>query len=331
MRRSYIITGVTGQDGSLLSRELLSQDHKVYGLVRRRSDSPYLSCSAGLEYNSNFEVVEGDITDLSSLARLCKLARAYGFFNMSAQSHVGTSFKEPVHTGTVTGLGVTNCLEAIRESGIHTRFLQASTSEMYGGQESSLYNESSSFKPRSPYACAKLYGYWMTRTYRESYSMFASNSICFNHEEPGIRGPNFVTRKIAMAVAKIRAGLQEKVYLGNLDAKRDWSLASDVIDGMIKILHHNEPDDFVLASGETHSVREFCEIAFDYAGLGDYRNYVEIDPKFFRPAEVDVLLGDASKAKKILGWEPKVNFEGLVQQMVNFDINQLEENLSPQE
>jgi len=322
MTKSAIITGITGQDGSILADLLLEKGYKVYGL-KRRTSSNSLECAAHLEKEPNVEIVEGDLLDLPSLTSLCRLAKADLCFNMAAQSHVGTSFSQPVYTAQATGLGVLYCLEAIRESGIHTRFLQASTSELFGGIRGEvLCNEESEFHPRSPYGVAKLYGYWITRNYRESYKMFASNSICYNHEGTR-RGPNFVTRKISLAVANIKAGNQEKLYLGNLDAKRDWGWASDFCAGMIMILNHNQPDDFVLATGETHSVREFCDIAFKYAGLGDYRQYVEVDPRFFRPAEVDVLIGDASKATRVLGWVPKTSFEQLVQKMVEYDIEQV--------
>lgn len=321
MQKSCIITGVTGQDGSILSEQLLGRGYKVYGLVRRRSDSPNLGCSAHLENEPDFEIIEGDLTDLPSLIRLCNLARADYFYNLAAMSHVGTSFSQPEATAQVTALGVLNCLEAIRTSGLHTRFYQASTSELFGGLSEEPFNEESLLHPRSPYGVAKLYGYWITKNYRESYKMFASNGILFNHEEPGKRGPNFVTRKISLAVAKIQAGKQKKLYLGNLEAKRDWGLASDFCFGMSLILEHSEPDDFVLATGESHSVKEFCEIAFSHAGLGNYSSYVEVDPRFYRPAEVHVLLGDPSKAKNVLGWTPKTSFTDLVKKMVDYDLD----------
>jgi GDPmannose 4,6-dehydratase len=319
MVKACVVSGLTGQDGSILAEQLLGQGCRVYGLVRRTSDSPNLKCATGLEGNRDLEVVEGDLTDLSSLVRLVELARPHEFYNCGAQSHVGTSFKEPLHTAQVTGLGVLNCLEAIRLSGIHTRFLQWSTSEMFGGMTSEGQNEESPFHPRSPYGVSKLFGYWMVRSYRESYRIFASNLIGFNHESER-RGPNFVTRKITLGIAAIKAGRQEKIYLGNLDARRDWGHADDVCRGARMILSHSEPDDFVLATGETHSVREFCEVAFQHAGLGDYRQYVEVDPRFFRPAEVDVLIGDYSKARRVLGWEPQVTFRELVQRMVDHDL-----------
>jgi len=322
-QKTVVVTGVTGQTGSIIAEKLIYLGYKVYGLVRRSSDSPNLKCATSLENLSEFEVVEGDLTDLSSLIRLCSLTKPYMYFNCAAQSHVHVSFNEPVHTLAVTGQGVVNGLEAIRVSGIHTKFLQCSTSELLGNLGNNVGTEETPMYPRSPYGCAKLYGYWITRNYRESYNFFASNSISFNHEQPGKRGPQFVTRKISIAIANIKAGNQGYLYLGNLDAKRDWSLASDVADGMIAILNHNKPDDFVLASGESHSVREFCEIAFLHAGLGDYKQYVKVDPKFYRPCEIDVLIGDYSKAKRELGWEPKVTFKELVQRMVDYDVKLL--------
>lgn len=241
---------------------------------------------------------------------------------MASQSHVHTSFEEPVHTAQVTGIGVLNCLEAVRLSGIHTRFVQASTSETFGGMDELLCDENTQFHPRSPYGCAKLYGYWITINYREAYKMFACNSICFNHESER-RGSNFVTRKITMAVARIAKGLQDKVYLGNLEAKRDWGYAPDFTRGMILMLEAPAPDDYVLATGQTHTVREFCRLAFAHVGL-NYQDYVEIDPRFFRPAEVDVLIGNSAKAQSRLGWSPQVGFSELVQKMVDHDVSLLE-------
>lgn len=319
-----IVTGISGQDGSLLSEQLLNRGFKVYGLVRRRSDSPSLGCSEHLRHRENFEIAEGDLTDLSSLTRLCKLAKANYFYNLAAMSHVGTSSGQAFLTTQVDAVGVLNCLEAIRESGIHTRFYQASTSELFGGLTDGPFNEQSEFHPRSPYGVAKLYGYWITRYHREAYRMFASNGILFNHEQPGKRGANFVTRKISLGVAAIKAGKQDVLFLGNLDAKRDWGLAENFTEGMQLILEHKKPDDFVLATGETHSVREFCEIAFEYAGLGNYQKYVEVDPAFYRPAEVHTLLGDATKARQELGWEPRSTFTDLVHKMVDYDLGQTE-------
>jgi GDPmannose 4,6-dehydratase len=314
--RTAIITGITGQDGSYLADLLLSKGYKVFGLKRRTS-------SGSLGYASHLanrvEIVDGDMEDLPSLLNLCNLAKADEFYNLAAQSHVGSSFKQPVYTSQVTGIGTLNCLEAIRQSGIHTRFYQASTSELFGGILGDVpLSETTPFHPRSPYGVAKLFAHWTTINYRESYKMFASTGILFNHESPR-RGPEFVTRKITTAIAAIKNDKQAKVYLGNLDAKRDWGHARDYVRGMWQILQASQPGDFVLASGETHSVREFCEIAFNHAGLGDYKKYVEIDPKFYRPAEVHVLKGDSTKARTVLNWKPEISFENLVKEMVDAD------------
>jgi len=319
MKKVAIVTGITGQDGSFLSDLLLEKGFDVYGL-KRRSSSHSLGCSAHLE--NDIEVVEGDLLDLPSLENLCKKVRPHMFFNLAAQSHVRTSFDQPANTLQINALGVLHCLEAIKQSGIFTKFYQASTSEMFGGvlhSGDNILNEDSLFHPRSPYGCAKLYAHWITVNYRESYNMFNCCGILFNHESPR-RGPNFVTRKISLAIAKIKLGLQEKLFLGNLDAKRDWGHAQDYVKGMYQMLNHNDPDDYVLSTGEAHSVREFCKLAFDHAGLGSYEDYVEINPAFYRPAEVHVLLGDSSKANKTFGWEHTMSFEDLVKDMVDSDM-----------
>ena len=316
MDKSVVITGITGQDGSILAEQLLQEGYVVYGLKRRTSSND-LGCAKHL---TDIEIVEGDITDLVSMQKLCNLARPDLFFHCAAQSHVGSSFDQPIFTLQNNTVGTLNCLEAIRTSGIHTRFLHTATSEMYGGMTDKPANEATPFHPRSPYGVSKLASYWLTINFKESYKMFACNSICFNHEEPGKRGPNFVTRKISLAVAAIIEGRQDKLYLGNLEAKRDWGLASDYCQGMIMMLDAAAPTDYVLATGETHSVREFCKLAFEYAGLGDYREYVEIDPRFYRPCEVDVLIGDASKIRDQLGWMPRTSFKHLVHNMVDYDL-----------
>lgn len=319
--KSAIITGLTGQDGSYLAEQLIEKDYKIYGLIRRSSKGLDLENASHLQNHPQLEIVEGDLNDLAGLSHLCKLVRADLFFNMAAQSHVGTSFEQPIYTAQVDALGVLNCLEAIRLSGIHTRFLQASTSELYGGLINDKVNETSPFHPRSPYGCAKLYGYWITVNYRESYKMFACNTICFNHES-NRRTPTFVTRKITQGIANIITGKQNKLFLGNLEAKRDWGFAGDFTQGMIQILESNEADDYVLATGETHTVREFCEVCFNHVGL-DYRDYVVIDPKFYRPAEVDILIGDYSKIKNKLGWEPTTKFKDLAIKMLEYDIQNI--------
>ena len=325
MKRVVVITGCTGQDGSYLADLLLEKDYRVFGL-KRRSSQPGLGCAAHLEGHPDVEIVEGDLADLSSLQRLFALARPDEAYNLASQSHVKTSFEQPVYTLEATGLGVINCLEAIRQSGLHTRFYQASSSEMFGGSAQAFANdtppfanEESLFHPRSPYACAKLYGHWIVRTYRESYKMFACNGILFNHESER-RSPEFVTRKITLGVARIVAGLQSSVSLGNLEARRDWGYAPDYVRGMWMMLNHHHPDDFVLATGEQHSIREFCEEAFTYAGIGDYREYVKVDPRFYRPSEVHTLLGDATKARTILGWKSETTFTKLVHRMVDHDL-----------
>jgi len=320
IKKTAIITGVTGMDGSHLADFLLEKGYKVFGLKRRTSENS-LKNAAHLENEPDFEIVEGDLTDLPSLSRLTKLAGADEFYNLAAMSHVGESFIEPVLTAQVDGLGVLNCLEAIKQSNYHTKFLQASTSELFGGQNGETFNsEETPLHPRSPYGVAKLFGHWTTVNYRESYKMFACTAISHNHESER-RGVDFVTRKISKAVANIVAMKQRKLFLGNLDSKRDWGYAPDFVRGFWMIMNHSEPDDFVLATGESHSVREFLAIAFKHAKLGDYQKFVSIDPKFYRPAEVDILLGDSSKAKELLGWEPKITFEDLVKRMVDFDIS----------
>jgi GDPmannose 4,6-dehydratase len=324
MNQIAIVSGLTGMDGSYLADLLIEKGYKVYGIVRRSSRGNDLGCSKHLANNPNLEVVEGDITDLSSLARIVALVHPALYFNCAAQSHVQISFNEPVHTAMATGIGCLNGLEAIRLSGVHTRFLQCSSSELYGGVSPEPANEETPFHPRSPYACAKLFAHSSVVLYREAYNFFACTTICFNHEGPR-RGPAFVTRKITLAVARIKHGFQKELFLGNLDAKRDWGSSKDYTEGMYLALTYKEPTDFVLATGETHSVREFCEAAFSHVGL-DYKDYVKVDPKFYRPAEVNVLLGDASKAKKLLGWEPKTKFAELAREMVDNDMQLVGEN-----
>lgn len=317
MQRSAIITGITGQDGSYLADLLLTKGYKVYGFKRRRSDHG-LGCASHLAREVEF--IEGDIADLPSLVNVCRLARADEFYNLGAQSHVGTSFTQPQYTLEASGAGVLNCLEAIKQSGFHTRFYQAATSEMYGGLNPPQdgYSEDSLFYPRSPYGVAKLYGYWITRNYRESYKMFACSGILFNHESER-RGPNFVTRKITMAVARIKAGLQDRLLLGNLDAMRDWGHAQDYVEGMWMMLNRGVAEDFVLCTGEAYSVKQFAFAAFKRAGL-EFQQYVEIDPALYRPAEVNRLMGNPRKAREQLGWKPKISFEELVNRMVDSDI-----------
>ncbi|HMC26378.1 MAG TPA: GDP-mannose 4,6-dehydratase [Verrucomicrobiae bacterium] len=328
MAKKALITGITGQDGSYLAELLLSKGYEVHGIIRRAStfntgrlehiySDPHLSKTAlRLHY--------GDLSDASSLARLISKIMPEEIYNLAAQSHVRVSFDGPEYTTDITGTGTVRLLEAIRETGINPRFYQASSSEMYGKVQEVPQTETTPFYPRSPYGCAKAFAYWITVNYRESYNLHASNGILFNHESPR-RGETFVTRKITRAVAHILAGLQEKVYLGNLDAKRDWGYAKEYVEAMWLILQQEKPDDYVIATNETHSVREFLELAFAHVGL-DWRKHIEIDKKYYRPAEVDLLIGDYSKAKEQLGWAPKTKFADLVKLMVDADVKLLKDH-----
>ncbi|WP_315704470.1 MULTISPECIES: GDP-mannose 4,6-dehydratase [unclassified Bradyrhizobium] len=339
--RVALITGVTGQDGAYLAEYLLGLGYTVHGIKRRSSsfntarvDHLYQDPH---EDNVPFLLHYGDMTDSSNLIRLVQQIRPTEIYNLAAQSHVGVSFESPEYTANADGLGVLRLLEAIRILGMEkeTRFYQASTSELYGLVQEVPQRETTPFYPRSPYGCAKLYGYWITVNYREAYGMFASNGILFNHESP-IRGETFVTRKITRGVARIEVGLEESIYLGNLEAKRDWGHARDYVEGMHRILQADAPDDFVLATGEAHSVRELVELAFaevdrgiDWRGEGveetgidrkSGKTVVRIDPTYFRPTEVDLLIGDCSKARDKLGWKPKMSFTDLVREMVASDL-----------
>jgi GDPmannose 4,6-dehydratase len=317
--KKALITGITGQDGSYLAELLLEKGYKVYGLVRRTS-VPNMENIGHLQ--NQVELISADLLDLGSLITAVKEAQPDEVYNLAAQSFVATSWQQSILTGQVTALGVTNILEAIRLVKPDAKFYQASSSEMFGKVVETPQKETTPFYPRSPYGVAKVYGHWITVNYRESYDMFACSGILFNHESPR-RGVEFVTRKITDAVARIKLGLQSELRLGNLDAKRDWGFAGDYVKAMWLMLQQDQPDDFVVATGETHSVEEFVEIAFGHAGL-NWRDYVVIDPKFVRPAEVDLLLGDPTKAKKKLGWELDVSFEQLVTMMVESDIKKIE-------
>jgi len=326
MPQKALITGITGQDGSYLAELLLDKGYEVHGLIRRSStfnthriNHIYVDPH---DSNGRFYLHYGDLNDGGQLSGLIYNIHPDEIYHLGAQSHVRVSFDMPEFTGDITGLGTTRILEAIRRSGIKTRFYQASSSEMYGDAPAPQ-NENTPFMPRSPYAAAKVYAYWMVKNYKEGYNMFACNGILFNHESPR-RGETFVTRKITRAVARIKFGLQDKLFLGNLDAKRDWGYALDYVKAMWLMLQQDNPHDFVIATGESHSVKEFLDEAFSYAGL-DWKEYVEIDPRYFRPTEVELLQGDAGKAKKILGWEPTVGFKELVRLMVDADVNALEE------
>jgi GDPmannose 4,6-dehydratase len=320
--KKALITGITGQDGSYLAELLLAKGYEVHGLIRRAStfntkridhlyQDPHIH---GVRLHLHY----GDISDSTSLIKLLYRVQPDEVYHLGAQSHVRVSFDIPEYTGDVTGLSTVRFLEAIRETGLKTRFYQASSSEMYGKVQEVPQRETTPFYPRSPYAAAKVYAYWITVNYRESYGLYACNGILFNHESPR-RGETFVTRKITRAVAHIKHGLQEKLYLGNLDAKRDWGYAKEYVEAMWLMLQQDRPVDYVIATGETHSVREFLEEAFSYVGL-DWHDYVAIDPKYCRPAEVDLLIGDASRAKNQLGWEAKVRFKDLVRLMVDADL-----------
>ena len=322
MLKTALITGITGQDGSFLAEFLLKKGYMVYGLIRRASsfntgrvDHLYQDPH---ERDPKLRLVYGDLNDASSLNRIIKTLKPGEIYNLGAQSHVKVSFEIPEYTAEVTGMGTIRLLEAIRDCGLKPKFYQASSSEMYGKAVQTPQSEQTPFYPRSPYAAAKVYAYWITVNYREAYNMFACNGILFNHESPR-RGETFVTRKITMALARIKHRLQRKLYLGNLDAKRDWGFAGDYVRAMWLMLQQEKPDDYVIATGQAHSVREFLQEAFDHAGL-DWRKYVVIDRRYFRPTEVDCLLGDPSKARKILQWKPKVDFRHLVRMMVDSDM-----------
>ena len=325
MSRKALVTGITGQDGSYLAELLLGKGYEVHGIIRRASTFN----TGRLEHiyadphapKQRLILHYGDLSDASALSRLIGQIQPEEVYNLAAQSHVRVSFDSPEYTTDITATGAVRLLEAIREVGIKPRFYQASSSEMYGKVQEVPQTESTPFYPRSPYGCAKVYGYWITVNYRESYGMHASNGILFNHESPR-RGETFVTRKITRAVAHIKAGLQEKLYLGNLDAKRDWGFAKEYVEAMWLILQQPEPDDYVIATNETHSVREFLEVAFGHVGL-DWQKHVEIDSRYYRPAEVELLIGDYSKARKQLGWEPKTKFAELVRIMVDADLELL--------
>jgi GDPmannose 4,6-dehydratase len=327
--KQALITGITGQDGSYLAELLLSKGYEVHGIIRRAStfntgridhlyQDPHVN---GVRLFLHY----GDIADSTNLIKLLYRLRPDEVYHLAAQSHVRVSFDIPEYTADVTALGTIRILEAIRETGVNSKFYQASSSEMFGKAQEIPQRETTPFYPRSPYAAAKLHAYWVTVNYRESYGLFACNGILFNHESPR-RGETFVTRKITQAVAAIKAGLQDKLHLGNLDARRDWGYAPEYVEAMWLMLQQDAPNDYVIATGETHSVREFLEAAFSYAGL-DWGRHVEINQRYLRPTEVDLLMGDASKAERLLGWQPKVGFEALVRLMVDADIQALQERL----
>ena len=321
MSKCALITGITGQDGSYLAELLLSKGYDVHGLIRRSStfgtqriDHLYQDPH---EPAARLHLHYGDLTDGAGLRQVLGQVQPDEVYNLGAQSHVRVSFDQPVYTAQVDALGTLRLLEAIRDVDPEIRFYQASSSEMFGKVAETPQRETTPFHPRSPYGCAKVFSHWQTVNYREAYGMFAVNGILFNHESPR-RGETFVTRKITRAATRIAEGLQDKLYLGNLDAKRDWGFAGDYVEAMWRMLQHDTPDDYVVATGETHPVKEFVEAVFGQVGL-DWQEYVETDPRYYRPAEVDLLLGDPTKAREELGWRPEVDFQGLVEMMVSHD------------
>jgi len=330
LTKKALITGVTGQDGSYLAELLLEKGYEVHGIIRRAStfntsrlDGIY-SDPHCLKHNLHLHY--GDLADGSNLSRLVGKIQPDEVYNLAAQSHVRVSFDAPEYTTDITATGTVRLLEAIREVGIQPRFYQASSSEMFGLVQEVPQKETTPFYPRSPYGCAKVYSYWVTVNYRESYGMHASNGILFNHESPR-RGETFVTRKITRAAAHIKLGLQDKLFMGNLDAKRDWGYAKEYVEAMWLMLQQPEADDYVIATNETHTIRECLEVAFGRVGL-DWQKYVEIDPRYYRPAEVELLIGDASKAKRKMGWEPKTKFKDLIELMVDADLKLLQDQLA---
>ena len=333
MPNCALITGITGQDGSFLTELLLDKGYEVYGVIRRSSsfntdriDHLYQDPH---QPNTRLRLIYGDLNDSSSLNTILRQIRPDEIYNLGAQSHVRVSFDVHEYTAEVTGLGTVRLLEAIRETSICPKFYQASSSELFGKVTEVPQSERTPFHPRSPYASAKAYAYYITVNYRESYGLFACNGILFNHESER-RGETFVTRKITRAATRIKLGLQDKLYLGNLDAKRDWGYAKDYVEAMWLMMQAEEPDDYVVATGETHSIREFLDEAFGYLDL-NWEKYVEIDPRYYRPAEVDLLLGDATKARTVLGWKPKVTFSELVRIMVDHDLELARQELKVQE
>lgn len=346
MSKKALITGITGQDGSYLAELLLEKGYEVHGIIRRASTFNTHRIDHLYKDRHNKDVRMflhyGDMTDSSNLNRLLEKIEPDEIYNLAAQSHVKVSFEVPEYTAEVDAIGTLRFLDAIKDTGLKTKFYQASTSELYGLVQQVPQTEKTPFYPRSPYGVAKLYAYWITVNYREAYNIFACNGILFNHESPR-RGETFVTRKITMAAARIKAGLQEKLFLGNLDARRDWGYAPEYVEGMWRMLQHSNPEDFVLATGKTYTVREFATLAFNELGIelewsgkgadekgidkATSKALVEIDPNYFRPTEVDLLVGDATKAKTLLGWEPRVGIEELVRIMVRADWERVQKNV----
>lgn len=323
MTKRAFITGITGQDGAYLAKLLVDKGYEVFGLLARRSTAT----TWRLDYVGVLDrvtLIDGDLTDLAAIMRALQIAKPHEVYNLGAQSFVGSSWDQPLLTGNVTGLGVTNVLEAIRLTDPSIRFYQASTSEMFGLIQETMQSEKTPFYPRSPYGVAKLYGHWMTVNYRESFKLHASSGILFNHESP-LRGIEFVTRKVTDGVARIKLGKQKKLALGNIDAKRDWGFAGDYVEAMWLMLQQDQPDDYVVATGVTTTVRDMCRIAFSHVGL-NYEDHVEIDPKFYRPAEVEVLLGNPAKAQAKLGWKATTTLDQLITMMVDADLQRVSSN-----
>ncbi|TCS93635.1 GDPmannose 4,6-dehydratase [Hazenella coriacea] len=319
-RKTALVTGITGQDGTYLAKLLLEKGYRVVGLLAHRS-TPSLWRLQELKIDQEVELIQGDLMDLSSLVRVIETTNPDEVYHLAAQSFVGVSWQQPILTAQVTGMGVLHMLEAIRTVRPQIKFYQASSSEMFGKVQESIQSESTPFYPRSPYGVAKLFGHWMTKNYRESHQLFTCSGILFNHESP-LRGLEFVTRKVTDAVARISLGKQKELRLGNLDAKRDWGFAGDYVEAMWLMLQQDKPDDYVIATGKTSTVRDLCQIAFDYVGL-HYEDYVVIDPKYVRPAEVDVLLGNPAKAQQQLGWSSKTSLEKLIHMMVDADLKRV--------
>ena len=323
MSKTALITGITGQDGAYLAQLLLDQGYEVHGMVRRSSSDRFDRIEPLID---DITLHQADLLDQLSIVRLIEATSPDEIYNLAAQSFVPTSFEQPLLTGEFTALGVTRMLEAIRQVNTRIRFYQASSSEMFGTVQETPQRETTPFWPRSPYGVAKVYGHWITVNYRESYDIFACSGILFNHESP-LRGKQFVTRKISDAVARIKLGKQEKLSLGNLDAERDWGFAGDYVRAMWLMMQQDTPDDYVVSTGQRHTVRDFCRVAFDHVGL-NWEDYVEIDPAFLRPADVNTLCGDFSKAHENLGWQPEVTFEQLVQMMVDTDLDRVSGKLN---
>lgn len=324
--KTALITGILGQDGPYLAKLLLEKDYKVYGLIRRYSN-PNFSNLDYLGITNQIDYIQGDMTDECSLFNIIKSIRPDEVYNLAAQSFVGISWDQAKLTTEINALGVLSLLNAIKIFSPSTKFYQASTSEMFGNSSiDGLQNEETPFNPRSPYAISKLYAYWMTNNFKESYGMFCCNGILFNHESP-IRGKEFVTRKITNGIAKIKLGLATEIRLGNLDSKRDWGFAGDYVEAMYLMMQQEKPDNYIISTGVTHSIRDFCEIAFNHVGISDWEKYIVLDPQFKRPAELFTLQGKSDKAKNVLGWEPKVKFEELVKMMIDADLDRLSKKI----